>query len=54
MAFGLENFDLALFGIFTCATLRVSAVLATETCLALWLASCLSHASIVSKRLNLS
>jgi len=32
----------------------VSAVLATATWLAGWLGGCLSHAGIVSKRLNLS
>jgi len=32
----------------------VRAVLATATWLAGWLAGCLSHAGIVSKRLNLS
>jgi len=32
----------------------VSAVIATATCLAGWLAGCSSHSGIVSKRQNLS
>ena len=36
-----------------CHYLRVSAVLATATCLAGWLGGCLSHSGIVSKGLNL-